>query len=101
MKARDFKFHQGAKGAALAIRVKTGARRETFKRILRDGTVVVQLKGPGGDLDKKLVQFLSRELKISQSRVQIIAGQDGKDKLVSIMNMNPEQIQQAILDRIG
>lgn len=100
MSGRKFKFHNGGKGAALAIRVKPGARQTRFKKVLRDGTVIVQYRAGAGNINQELIKFLADELGIAEKRFQIVAGKDGKNKLVSILDMQPDEIQQVILARI-
>jgi uncharacterized protein YggU (UPF0235/DUF167 family) len=101
MIGREFKFHNGGNGAALAIRVKASSKRNRIKRVMKDGTVVVHLVGPGKDINERLVQFLAQELQVEQNRLQIIAGLDGTDKLLSILEMQPSEIQRIILDKIA
>ena len=100
MADKDYKFHDGEKGSALAIRVISGRGKSCFSEVRKDGTVVVKL-GPGaGDLDARLIEFVSQELKVSRSQIQIIAGSDGNNKLVSILDMKPKLIQKKILEKI-
>ena len=101
MTSRQYKFHNGEKGAALAIRVKHSRKNSCFSKVLRDGTVVVQLKLEAGDVNKRLIDFLALELNIPKARVQIIAGEDGNKKLISIVEMPPNQIQRRILEMIS
>jgi uncharacterized protein YggU (UPF0235/DUF167 family) len=101
MVGRKFKFHNGEKGSALAIRIKSGARTQKFKKVLRDGTVIVQLRATPGNLNQELLRFLSNELGVDKENLQIIAGEKGKKKLVSILQMKPEEIQKAIQEQIG
>lgn len=101
MASRQYKFHDGEKGTALAIRVKQSRKKSCFSKVLRDGTVVVQLKHETGDVNKRLIDFLSQELYIPLKRFQIIAGDDGNKKLISIIGMAPNQIQKRILEMIS
>lgn len=101
MIGREFKFHNGGRGAALALRVKSGRNTSRFEKVLKDGTVVVHLTGASGDTDGELLELLARELQVAKSRLQVIAGEEDKNKLVSVLDMFPEEIQKKILDRIG
>lgn len=101
MIGRDFRFHDGGKGAALAIRVKSGAKSSQIQKVLKDGTVVVSLTGHSKDVNQELLSFLALELGIDQQGIQIIAGQEGKNKLVSVLKMQPDEIQKIILEKIA
>ena len=98
MIGREFRFHNGGKGAALAVRVKSGSK---IDQVLKDGTVVVNLTTSGTEINQKLLGFLAVELDIESNRIQIIAGEEGKNKLISVLEMEPEDIQRIILDRVS
>lgn len=101
MASRKFKFHDGEKGAALAISVKISRGKSSFSKVLKDGTVVIQLKQEDGDVNGRLIDFMSAELNIPKKKMQIIAGENGNKKLISIVDMAPKQIQKAILGLIA
>lgn len=101
MVGRQFRFHDGEKGSALAVRVKQSRANSCFKQALKDGTVVIQIQVGGGALDDRLIDFISRELTIPKQRIQVIAGQDGENKLVSIVDMRPREVQRRILELIS
>ncbi|RLD09071.1 MAG: hypothetical protein DRI65_00185 [Chloroflexota bacterium] len=100
MVGRQFEFHDGEKGAALAVRVKLGKGASSFSKVLRDGTVVIRLEQREGDVNARLIDFLSSELDIHKKRLQIVAGENGNNKLISILDMKPVQIQTKILERM-
>lgn len=100
MVGRNFTFHDGEKGAALAIRVKMSRGKSCFSKVLKDGTVVIELEHGKGEINTRLMEFLSSELAIPIKRIQIVAGEDGNKKLISIIEMKPKEIQKTILERI-
>ena len=100
MAGRQFKFHDGERGAALAVRVKLIRGSSSFSKILKDGTVVIQLQQAEGDINARLINFISDHLKIPKKRIQVIAGDDGNNKLISIIDLTPKQVQKLILDLI-
>jgi len=101
MGARKFNFHDGEKGAAIAIRVKRSKGKSGFSKVLKDGTIVLKLAAGENEINARLVTFLARELKIAKGRIQIIAGEDGNKKLISVIDMKPKQIQKMILEKIA
>jgi uncharacterized protein YggU (UPF0235/DUF167 family) len=48
-----------------------------------------------------LLAFVSQELGISKGQIQVLAGNDGNNKLISILDMKPKLIQKKILDKIN
>ena len=100
MIGREFRFHDGARGAALAVRIVSGTDKNEIRKVLKDGTVFVHLKGKPKNQNLELINYLSSELKISINRFDIIAGDDGNDKLLSINNIEPIQIQNLLLEKI-
>jgi len=101
MIGREFKFHDGEKGAALAIRVIAEKEVSKIDRILKDGTVVVHLEGEHTDLNLEMIKYLSKELSLDQKRFDVIAGEERGDKIVSIINIKPDEIQNLILEKIS
>ena len=100
MAGRQFKFHDGETGAALAVRVKHSKKESGFVNVLRDGTIVVRLERKSADVNLELVKFLARELDIPKNKFQVIAGSEGDKKLISIVDLEPKLIQKKILERI-
>ena len=100
MIGREFKFHDGAKGSALAIRVVQKDKDKKIDRVLRDGTVVVNLEPESIDINQDLIIYLADILEITQTRLDIIAGHDGHEKLLSVLDMRPDEVQKAIFERL-
>ncbi len=103
MAPRRFKFHHGQGGAALAIRVTPRARRNEVAEVLQDGTIRIRLTAPPveGKANRALIDFLSKVLEVPASRIAIVAGETGRDKLVSIVGMTPEEAQRRILAHLA
>lgn len=100
MIGRKFNFHDGKKGAALALRIIKDAEQNMIQKVLKDGTVVVQLAGNPEDQKESLIEYLSNELSMDQNRFDIIEIKDDVDMLLSILDIEPGEIQNIILDKI-
>lgn len=100
MIGRKFNFHDGEKGSALAVRVVTGKEKQKIAKILNDGTVVVNLFGKTKNINKELIKFLSKELKIAQKQFDIIAGEESNEKLVSVLDIGSDEIQELVLSNL-
>lgn len=102
MDPRKYHLHGGKKGSALAIRVTPRASRNEIVEILADGSVKIRLTAPPveGQANVALIQFLSEILDVSPSRIEIVAGATGRDKLVSVIDMDVETVQGKILNHL-
>ena len=102
MARKEFYLHDGKKGAALAIRVTPRARRNEIVEVLSDGTVKIRLTAPPDESqsNQALVSFLSDVLNVSTSRIEIVAGTTGRDKLVSILDLDADTVHQTILSHL-
>jgi len=67
--------------------------------VLNDGTIKVHLAVEPSDdeANLKLVGFLAEVLGVPKSRVEIVAGSSGRDKLVSVLDMDVETVHQRVL----
>jgi len=103
VKNRKYCLHDGISGSALTIRITPRMAKNEIYGILDDGTVKIRLTAPPveGKANKELIKFLSQILDVPVSSIEIIAGQTGHDKIVSVLNLDSEQVQQKILENIA
>lgn len=96
---RKYELHGGQRGSALALRVTPRASRSQIAGVLNDGTVKVHIAAdPAEDtMNAELIAFLAEVLGVPKSRVEIVAGESGRDKLVSILDMDVETAHQRIV----
>ncbi len=102
MKPRKYDFHDGKRGAALAVRVTPRASRNQIVGLLSDGTIKVHLASDPSDEQSnvELLAFLSEVLGVPKARLEIVAGESGRDKLVSVLDMDVETAHQRILAHV-
>jgi uncharacterized protein YggU (UPF0235/DUF167 family) len=95
---REFKLHNGKVGAALTVHITPRSRQNQIKEILKDGTIHLSIKSSSEnrDINKALIEFLSQILEIKKDDIEIIAGEQGLDKLVTILNIDPDSAQSKI-----
>jgi uncharacterized protein (TIGR00251 family) len=101
--ARKVKFSDGKKGAALPVRVIPRASRNEIAEILADQTVKVRLVSSAEEKEtnKELIGFLAEVLGVPVSKMEIVAGQRGRDKLVSILDITSTEVHQRILGHLS
>jgi uncharacterized protein YggU (UPF0235/DUF167 family) len=101
MIGKKFNFHDGEKGSALAVRITTRKGKQRIVKILKDGTVVINLaEKTKKNINQELIKFLSKELDIAQRQFDIIAGMEGNEKLISILDVDSEEIQELVLSNL-
>lgn len=102
MEARNRRLTGGKRGAALAIRVTPRARHNEIVEVLADHTIKIRLTAPPveGKANEALVKFLAEILNVSKSRIEIVAGETGRDKLVSVIDMPAAEAQARILAQL-
>lgn len=103
MAPRKYHLHDGGRGAALAVRVTPRASRNEIVGILSDGTVKVHLTAPPleGRANEALIKFLAKILDVPSSRLEVVAGAAGRDKLISVLGMDADTLHKKIVEHAG
>ena len=103
MASRQFRMHGGKKGAALAIRVTPRASKNEIIGILDDGTIKIRLTAPPveGKANAELIRFLAKVLDIAPNKLEIVAGETGRDKLVTVLDLDPEMVHSRVLRHLS
>ena len=96
---RNFHLHDGKRGSALALRITPRASRNEIVGVMNDGTIKIHIAAPPVDdkANQALLVFLSEVLGVAKSRIDIVAGTTGRDKLVSVLDMDAHTAHQRIL----
>jgi len=100
---REFNLHSGKGGAAITVRVTPRSSRNEVSEILADGTVKIRLTAApvDGKANENLIEFLAKVLDINKSSIEIVAGMTGREKLVTILGLSPEDVQTRILKNLA
>jgi uncharacterized protein (TIGR00251 family) len=93
----------GKKGAVIRIRVMPRSSQNRIVEILGDGTVKIHLTAPPveGKANLALLKFLAKVLDVPISHLEIVSGASGREKLVSVIEMDAEILHREILEHIG
>lgn len=99
MKEREFNLHDGKSGSAITVRVTPRSSRNEISEILDDGTLKIHLTAPAIEekANQALIEFLARVLEVKPSQIEIVAGLMGKDKLVTVTNIDRFTVQDRVL----
>ncbi len=86
------------RGAALTIRVTPRARKTEIGELMSDGTLRIRVQQPPveGKANKALIKFLADILDVRKNRIEIVAGDRGLDKIVSILDLTAQEVQRRI-----
>jgi uncharacterized protein (TIGR00251 family) len=97
------KFSDGQRGIALPVRVIPRASRNEIVEILSDQTVKIRLKAPPveGKANEELIKFLSKVLDIPKTNFEIVGGKTGRDKLISILDADGQEVNRKILENLS
>ena len=102
MTQRNYKLHNGKTGAALAVRVTTRAMNNKILGALSDGTIKIHIAAAptDGQDNEALIEFLSEILDITKDRIEVVAGDTGRDKLISVLDMDSQTLHKKIVENI-
>lgn len=102
MRKREMRLHNGRTGAAFAIRLAAESSENSIQEVMTDGTIKVCLKVSPNSVDANpvLINFMAAILMVKPERIEIVAGLTGNDKLVSVMDIDPQTAQKRILRHI-
>ena len=103
MPSRNFHLHDGKKGSALAVRVTPRASKNEISEVLSDGTVKVHLTAPPveGKANEALLKFMAGVLGVASSRLEVVAGASGRDKIISVTDMDAATLHKKIVEHIS
>ena len=90
MTSRRYNLHDGQVGSALTIRLTPKASRNAISGIAEDGTVKIHVTAPpvDGQDNQALIELLAKILDIPNANMAIIAGETGRDKIVSVVGLD-------------
>jgi len=99
---RNYKLHNGKKGAAIAVRVTPRASKNQIIGALHDGTIKIHIAAAvsEGQANEELIEYLSSILGVPKDRIEVVAGDTGRDKLVSVLDIDSETLHKKIVENI-
>ena len=102
MTQRNYKLHDGKKGAAIAVRVTPRATKNQIVGALHDGTIKIHLAADPNErqANAELIEFLSGVLGVPKDNIEVVAGDLGRDKLISVLDMDSETLHKKIVENI-
>jgi uncharacterized protein (TIGR00251 family) len=96
---RKFEITDARGGAALSIRVVTMADKTEIAGVQEDGMLKIRLKSsPAGEpaANRELINFLAEQLGVTPDRLEIVVGENGREKIVSIEGLSSSQVEERL-----
>lgn len=96
MSDRKFEITDARGGSALGVRIVTRATSTEIAGRTEDGTLKIRLKAsPAGDpaANKELVDFLSEKLGVDVDKIEIVAGEGSRDKILSVVGLSVQEVE--------
>ncbi len=93
---RKFEITDARGGTAIAVRVVTQAEASEVVGIQDDGSIKVRLvASPAGDpsANAELIGLLAGMLGIEASRLEIVAGANARDKIISVEGLTTAEVE--------
>lgn len=95
---REFKITDAQSGAAFTVRVVTRANDVEIVGVQEDGSLKVRLtESPAeGRANAQLVDYLAEILEVSAEQIEIVAGLDKANKIISVRDVTPAWIEERL-----
>jgi uncharacterized protein YggU (UPF0235/DUF167 family) len=91
-------FHDAKSGSAITVSLHLNARVNKVEKVLPDGTLQIGLvnSNEDPDVDTDLIKFLSILFEVPTTHFEIISGKNTNHKLISIIGVSVDQVQQIV-----
>lgn len=96
---RKFEITDATGGAAFTVRVVTRAANTEFVGVQEDGSLKVRLTAsPAGDpaANQELREFLAGHLGVPIKNIEIVAGENGREKIISVIGITTAQAEEKL-----
>jgi uncharacterized protein YggU (UPF0235/DUF167 family) len=96
---RKFEITDARGGAAFTVRVVTRAAATEIVGPQEDGALKIRLvSSPAGDpaTNQELVNFLAQKLDVPADRIEIVAGANGREKIISVEGITTSDVDAKI-----
>jgi uncharacterized protein YggU (UPF0235/DUF167 family) len=98
-KTSKFHLNHGEGGTAIAVHIVRRAGKTVLIRVTDEGTIHIQLAGPetNDHCNQELLDYLAGILKVSVKQLEIVGGEKGDDKIITILHLDSAAVEERIL----
>ncbi|HET7479727.1 MAG TPA: DUF167 domain-containing protein [Rubrobacteraceae bacterium] len=95
--------NQTKDGAQVTLRVSPGARESAVTGTYGESALKVRVAAPpvDGKANEETLRYLAKLLGLPRSRVEILRGSSGRDKVVLVRGVDPEGVRRALSSAIA
>jgi len=96
MNKRDREFKDPRGGAAIGVRVVSRTTQTEIAGKTEDGAVKIRLMAESASdeaANKELVDFLATQLGIEPTKIEVVAGAEARDKILSIEGLSSGEVE--------
>ncbi len=95
---RTLKISDSRRGAAITVKVTPRAKKTEVAGLMDDGTIKIRVAAPPveGAANEALIAFLAQTFGLPKAQIDIVAGAASERKLISLVGISPEQVNDAI-----
>ena len=99
---REFRITDAQHGAAFTVRVVTRSNEVAIAGLQDDGSLKIRLtESPAeGRADAQLLAFLADVLGVAVEQIEIVAGADKPNKIISVEDVSPGLIEERLLQNL-
>ena len=96
---RNLDLKNGEVGAAITVKITPRAPKNQIIGVMENGTIKIRLNAPpvDGKANLALIRFLGEILNIQESKIEIVAGETNRTKLISFTGINSEELNNRVL----
>ena len=100
---RKYDLHDGKMGAAITVRVTPRSKRNEISEIMKDGMIKIHLTSNADEAqtNQELIKYLAEVLQVAPKNIEIVAGTSGQDKLITILTLDTEMVQERIMKNVS
>ncbi len=86
------------RGAAFTVRIVTRAQRDELVGIQEDGSLKIRLTASPIDnqANEALIRFLAQRLNVEEARIEIVAGKEHRDKMISVEGITADDVDERL-----
>jgi uncharacterized protein (TIGR00251 family) len=96
-------WKEGRTGAAITVKITPRSSKNEVSEILSDGTIKIRITAApvDGKANEMLIRYLAEILHVPASNIDIVAGQSGRDKLISITGITPARVTEILTSEVN
>jgi uncharacterized protein (TIGR00251 family) len=96
---RNLEFKKSEGGAAITVKITPRAPKNQITGVMENGTIKIRLNAPpvDGKANLALIQFLAETVGVLESKIEIVAGQTNRTKIISFIGISSQELHNRIL----